>query len=133
MILGKKRMIDTSDIFDASVSVDMSSDAPETVGDRIYAKPVDVMTGSDGKLIILCEFESDNRAPQTSAKGVSIGDHFRTRGKHPREYTVVDIHTTTNSIGEIVKTEFKAEREFMGQKISELVVAPTVLLNKIAR
>lgn len=66
-----------------------------------------------------------------TAKGVTIGDKFMSHGKHPRECTVVDIYTTTNSAGEVVKTEFKAVHQFMGQEISQLVVAPTVLLRKI--
>lgn len=66
-----------------------------------------------------------------TAKGVTIGDKFMSQGKYPRECTVVDIYITTNSAGEIVKTEFKAVHEFMGQQLSELVVAPTVLLRKI--
>ena len=72
-----------------------------------------------------------------SAKGVTIGDKFRiTRGKgksaYSRDYTVVDIHTTVNTTGEIVKIEFKAVFDLMGQQVSEMVLAPTVLRNKIA-
>lgn len=71
-----------------------------------------------------------------TAKGVAIGDRFRIiRGKgrssFHRDYTVVDIHTTTNSQSEIVKVEFKAVFELMGQQVPEMVVATTVLRNKI--
>lgn len=67
-----------------------------------------------------------------SIKGVAVGDKFTSRGKHPHVCTVVDIYTTTNLAGEIVKIEFKAVHDFMGQQLSEMVVAPTVLRNKIA-
>jgi len=65
------------------------------------------------------------------AKGVKVGDRFMSTRKVPRECTVVDIHTTTNLAGEVVKVEFKAVHEFMGQQISEMVCAVTVLRNKI--
>lgn len=68
-----------------------------------------------------------------TAKGVSIGDKFMSHGKHPRECTVVDIYTTTNTAGEVVKVQFKAVHQFMGQELSELVVAPTVLLRKVEK
>lgn len=47
-------------------------------------------------------------------KGVAINDKFMSRGKHPHVCTVVDIHTTTNLAGEIIKIEFKAVHNFAG-------------------
>lgn len=48
-----------------------------------------------------------------------IGLEFRMkRGKQsPRECEIVDVHTTTNSAGEIVKIRYVAAYEFMGQVI----------------
>jgi hypothetical protein len=60
-----------------------------------------------------------------------IGTKFKTRGKHPRECTVVDIYTTTNLAGEVVKTEYLCEHEFMGQKMKTLQIATTISMGLI--
>lgn len=48
-----------------------------------------------------------------------IGTQFYTRGKHPRLCTVVDIHTTFNSQGELVKTRYVATHLFLGQVVRD--------------
>lgn len=40
-----------------------------------------------------------------------IGTRFHTRGKFPRVATVVDIHTTRNLAGEVVKLRYMATYE----------------------
>lgn len=44
-----------------------------------------------------------------------IGTKFMTRGKAPRESEVIDIHTTYNHKGELVKTRYVTKHLFMGQ------------------
>lgn len=58
---------------------------------------------------------------------IEIGTLWKTRGKHPRVAEVIDIHTTTNSKGEIVKTEYLCSHEFMGQQIKHLECKTTIL------
>ena len=60
-----------------------------------------------------------------------IGTKFKTRGKHPRLCTIVDIYTTTNSNNEIVKIEYLATHEFMGQNIRDLHNGTSVAMGRI--
>lgn len=55
----------------------------------------------------------------------AIGQKFTTRGKAPRLCTVVDILTTFNSAGTLVKTRYVATHEFMGQTITDHDVCET--------
>lgn len=57
---------------------------------------------------------------------ITVGTKFQTRGKHPRKSEVIDILRTTNLKGEIVKTEFLCQYEFLGQKITHREVAVTI-------
>ena len=57
----------------------------------------------------------------------SIGTQYKTRHKHPKLCTVVDIHYTYNFKGELVKVRYVAENELLGQKVVDSdVVAPTI-------
>ena len=47
-----------------------------------------------------------------------IGKKFKTRDKHPRLCTVVDVHKTYNKDGDLVKTAYVAEHDFLGQKVT---------------
>jgi hypothetical protein len=55
----------------------------------------------------------------------SIGTQFKSRGKHPRLYTVIDIHRTYNAAGEMVKLRYVATFELMGQKVTDYDVVET--------
>ena len=57
----------------------------------------------------------------------AIGTTFKTRGKHPRECTVVDIYKTYNSANELVEFRYVAEHYFMGQKITDRHVGDTTI------
>lgn len=57
----------------------------------------------------------------------SIGQTFKTRGKAPRLCTVVDILTTFNSAGELVKTRYIATHEFAGQIVTDHDVCETTI------
>jgi hypothetical protein len=46
-----------------------------------------------------------------------IGTKFKTRGKSPRECEVIDIHTTFNHKGELVKTRYVSVHSFLGQRV----------------
>lgn len=57
----------------------------------------------------------------------AIGTKFMTRGKAPRECTIVDIHTTTNSAGEVVKVRHVATHAFLGQTITDYDVCDVTI------
>ena len=61
-----------------------------------------------------------------------IGVIYKTRGKNPKICTVVDRLDTYNSKGELVKTRYVSEHEFLGQKVTNNDVArSTILMNKL--
>jgi hypothetical protein len=57
----------------------------------------------------------------------AIGTQYTTRRKFPRKCTVVDIHTTINHAGNIVKVRYVATHEFMGQTITDSDVIETTI------
>ena len=57
----------------------------------------------------------------------SIGTQFKSRGKHPRICTVTDILRTYNSAGELVKTRYVAEHEFLGRTVTDHDVCETTI------
>ena len=48
----------------------------------------------------------------------TVGTTFKTRGKCPRTCTVVDVWTTYNLVGEVVKQVYIATYEFCGQIVT---------------
>ena len=61
-----------------------------------------------------------------------IGKKFKTRGKHPRLCTVVDKWETYNQAGELVRTRYVAEHEFLGQTVTDYDVPDiTILRGKV--
>lgn len=63
-----------------------------------------------------------NKTPQ-----FDIGTRFKRYGKkHHNEYEVIDIYTTTNSCGEVIKIEYLTGHYFMGQILKELMVGATI-------
>jgi len=61
-----------------------------------------------------------------------IGKQYKTRGKHPKLCTVVDVHTTRNQKGEIVKVRYVSEHVFLNQKVIDKdVVKTTILMNEV--
>jgi len=48
-----------------------------------------------------------------------VGTQFMTRGKYPRLCTVVNIHTTTNLAGNVVRVEYVATLDFCGQTVAD--------------
>ena len=61
---------------------------------------------------------------------VKIGDTFLCKGDRKDIHTVVDILTTTNSKGEVVQIQAKAEHDFMGQKVTSIHPLATVTLGR---
>jgi hypothetical protein len=61
-----------------------------------------------------------------SKEDIKIGTKFQPRGKSC-EYTVVDIFTTTNSKGEVVKIEYLCVHTFLGQENRSIEIATTIL------
>lgn len=61
-----------------------------------------------------------------------IGKQYKTRGKHPKLCTVIDVHTTYNKDGEKVKTRYVSEHDFLGQKVIDKDVRlTTILMNEV--
>lgn len=59
---------------------------------------------------------------------ISIGLEFKHYArKHNSDRKVVDIYTTTNNNGKVVKIGYVIEHEFMGQKMSEVVPSSTII------
>lgn len=48
-----------------------------------------------------------------------IGQRFKTRGKHPRECTVIDILRTHNSAGELIRIAYVATHQLAGRTITD--------------
>ena len=61
-----------------------------------------------------------------------IGQTYMTRGKSPVRCTVVDIHTTTNARGEIVKLRYVSEHHFLGQIINDYEVVDATIARGLA-
>jgi hypothetical protein len=81
---------------------------------------------------------SNNAGHQQGIKMIyPVGTKYLTRGKHPVECTVVDVHTTTNLAGEIVRIDYVTEHLFCGQSVKERgVCAVTIargLLDEVQR
>ena len=63
---------------------------------------------------------------------IYIGKQYRTRGKHPKLCTVMDVHTTYNKDGEQIKTRYVSEHDFLGQKVIDKdVCLTTILMNEV--
>lgn len=56
-----------------------------------------------------------------------IGTQFKSRGKHPRLYTVRDIYFTYNTAGELVRIRYVATFELMGQSVTDYDVVETTI------
>lgn len=56
-----------------------------------------------------------------------VGTTYQTRSKHPRVCTVVDIHTTTNLAGEVVRIGYLTSHDFCGQTVLEHDVCDTTI------
>lgn len=54
-----------------------------------------------------------------------IGTKFKSHGKNPRLTEVIDIWTTTNNAGAVVRVDYVTEHEFLGQKVRRRSVTDT--------
>ena len=59
---------------------------------------------------------------------IKIGQKYTSRGKYPRQCTVVDIYKTYNASGELVKTSYVATQEFAGQVITDYDVPAATII-----
>ena len=57
----------------------------------------------------------------------AIGQKFVARGKNASQCEVVDIFKTFNSSGQLVRVEYVAAHDFMGQKIVDYSVCETTI------
>ena len=46
--------------------------------------------------------------------------------KHNNQMTIVDIYTTRNAAGDVVRLEYLVAHEFLGQQVTELMVDPSI-------
>ncbi len=60
-----------------------------------------------------------------------IGTKYTTKGKHPQECTVVDIHKTYNLDGELVKLRYVSTHVFCGQTVTDTDVVSTTIARAI--
>lgn len=63
----------------------------------------------------------------------SIGTQYLSHGKSPRLCTVIDLMTTTNHKGDVVKAFYISSHEFMGQTIINHDVNDTNIARGIDR
>jgi hypothetical protein len=61
----------------------------------------------------------------------AIGTTFKTRGKAQKTCTVVDYYITRNMSGEVVKTRYIAEHEFMGQTLRDEYVETSIAMGLV--
>lgn len=57
----------------------------------------------------------------------AIGTQFKTRGKHPRLGTVIDIWKTYNQAGHLVDVNYVATFEFCGQTVTDRTICETTI------
>ena len=62
-----------------------------------------------------------------------IGTKFLSDGKVKRICTVIDILKTYNSSGELVKTSYIAEHDFLGQKVKNNDVCHTTIARNLLK
>lgn len=67
-----------------------------------------------------------------SAPRFKIGTTYKPHGKkHASLCTVVDIHTTTNLAGEIVRVSYVTSHEFCGQTVFDYDVCDTTIARSL--
>lgn len=49
-----------------------------------------------------------------------------TKAKEPTEYTILNIYTTRNEAGNVVRIEYLVSHDFLGQGITELMCDTTI-------
>jgi hypothetical protein len=57
----------------------------------------------------------------------TIGTKFKTRGKYPKECTVIDILKTYNSKNELVSIRYVSVHTFLGQQVIDKDVPATTI------
>jgi hypothetical protein len=63
---------------------------------------------------------------------IEIGTKFIRKGyKHPKEEEVIDIHTTYDNDGNVVKVRYVCAHELMGQQVVDYDVPKTTILRAI--
>lgn len=64
--------------------------------------------------------------PSTFEIGFKFNGKQTPKSKRTDEYTVIDIETTTNSIGKVVRVEYVLEHIFLGQKVESRAIRTTI-------
>lgn len=62
-----------------------------------------------------------------------VGTKYKTRGKHPRVCTVIDILKTYNMAGEMVSLRYVSQHEFAGQVVIDRDVVETTIAMGLER
>lgn len=74
------------------------------------------------------EAKMENQEKRCSVHRFPIGTQFMTRGKVPHLCTVVDLLTTLNSKGEVVKLRYVATHKLIGQTVTDYDVCETSIV-----
>lgn len=61
----------------------------------------------------------------------SVGQKFYSHGKNPKLCTVLDILTTYNLAGEVIRIRYVAEHEILGQKVIDHDVLETSIAMRV--
>ena len=64
--------------------------------------------------------------PETFDIGFKFNGKQTSKSKRSDEYTIIDIETTTNSSGEVVKVEYVMTHNFMGQEVRSRALRTTI-------
>ncbi len=63
-----------------------------------------------------------------------IGTQYKTRGKHPRLCTVIDILKTYNYSGDLVSIRYVSTHDLLGQSVLDRdVVATTIAMGLVSK
>ena len=57
-----------------------------------------------------------------------LGKQFKTRGKHPKLCTVVDVHKSYDKDRELVRTRYVSQHEFLGQTVTTYDIPSVTIL-----
>lgn len=60
-----------------------------------------------------------------------VGTTYNSPGKHPKLCTVTDIHTTRNHRGDLVKIQYVATHEFLGQIVTDRELSESTIARNL--
>ena len=64
---------------------------------------------------------------------IDIGTRFISRGNHPKECTVIERYTTTDSKGNVVKVSYAAVHKLCGQSITDYDIPESTIMRGLIK